>query len=173
MKFITKRVAVADTALTVGAASNVSAAVITNDVVVNNQDWRVSILEADTFENIASLLTSQIWFGNYDLAFDFAFAFGPSDDSVNADTIFGDRAIGALFAYEADSTNSGFRATWCSSSFGCVDGDLLGSSTDLEYRFAVAERIDPIPLPAGLSLLLTGLAGFGVLRLRKKQTAKA
>ena len=38
--------------------------------------------------------------------------------------------------------------------------------------FAVAEKVSPVPVPAGLPLVLTGLAGFAGLRMRKKRKAQ-
>lgn len=50
--------------------------------------------------------------------------------------------------------------------------DVAATSTDISGAQVTSLDVSVVPLPAGLPLLLTGLAGFGVLRLRKKRAAQ-
>lgn len=62
-----------------------------------------------------------------------------------------------------------FTDDWC---FGRTDSS--GNLTDEFFRssFFHDYHITPVPLPAGLPLLLTGLAGFVGLRMREKRAAR-
>lgn len=59
-------------------------------------------------------------------------------------------------------------------SFGCGGEGPSGLSliNDLNATTQFSHQLTPIPLPAGLPLLITGLAAFAGLRMRKKRAAQ-
>ena len=144
------------------STSAASAAVIQNEVLIDGEKWLVSILETDSFDNQSSVLTDQVWWGDADLAFQFAEAFGTSDDSVNPET-----GGGGLFAYATPFPNQ-VRSKRCSLPDFCSSSSYLLDTTRSK-RFAIASLVSTVPLPAGLPLLLAGIGGLGLMARKKRR----
>jgi len=119
--------------------------------------------------------TSQVWWGSATVAA--AFAVALADDlgypNLGYDIAGPTGATYApLFGYETfvTSVGTGFGARTTQSGVGSVlFQEILGRRT---FTWAVAERATtsppPVPLPAAAWLLLSGLAGLGVLGRRSK-----
>lgn len=114
---------------------------------------------------------------------------GPADHGANFDFDFGALAAGESFTFEifyggATTESDAFAALGLVGaevySFGQPSRDPGGTGADGSNTFIFGfagvggEKLPPpeVPVPAALPLFLTGAAGFGFLRRRRKNAAK-
>lgn len=153
-----------------GFSAPIYASVIQSNVTINGEEWEVSILET-TFNDQSALLQSQPWWGDFGLASEFVLAFGIPDGTANIPS----GLIGPYFAYQVgigprpDAILSS--AQLFTSPVDTFAGGIIRDAGD-RFRYAVAVQVAPVPLPAGLPLLLTGLVAFLGLRKRKMRAAQ-
>jgi hypothetical protein len=132
-------------------------------------NWNVTTVKGGLF---ASNPTAQEWWGNFTLASAFAQALGSSLGFPNACGWCGSD-LAPFFAWQTQTTAVGpiFDARAMSS--GGSYFNFQGFTSDNTFTFAVAQRVttpppgSPVPLPAAAWLLLSGLAGLGLIRRRK------
>lgn len=131
---------------------------------VDGDEYDVSTITG-SFDDNVSLLESQVFFGDEDLALEFASEVG---DLLG---IFNFGFLGPLFAFDnglPDST--GFHAPFDSSLSSAILTETANSNiTDLTW--AVVYPVAAVPLPAGGLLLLSAFGGVAALKRRKKRAA--
>ncbi|MEP1352873.1 MAG: VPLPA-CTERM sorting domain-containing protein [Tateyamaria sp.] len=142
------------------------AAVIVDD---GKDKWEITTL-LGSFNSINSDtstpdLTSMPWWDDFNKAGFFA-------QSVADRLSLPDDEFGPAFAHVAGATVVVSRSCILLFNLNCgiVPNGALPQTTSA--RFAVATLVPTVPLPAGLPILLTGLAGFAGLRMRKKWKAQ-
>ena len=132
-------------------------------VTVNDISYDVTTL-VGAFEDNRDVIVAQVWWDDQALAEDFALTVGNAFGAVN---FFG--TVGPFFALVEFPNNArpsiggvGYRSD-------LDDGVSLTGVNSLvgeNVTFAIATPT-PVPLPAGFALMLTALAGLGVLRYRR------
>ena len=117
-------------------------------------DFEVTTVEG-TFEDFEDLLTSQVWWDDLDLALEFA-----GQNLLGLP--IGD-ALGPLFATLLDIDDDLVRGgVWIEDQLRAAG---FSTAPDNPSVYAIAERVS-VPEPGTLTLLLFGLAGLGLARLR-------
>lgn len=158
-------------------------------IEVRNVSYEISFVEGsvDTDFLQGQVTTSQVWWGDRELAFEFANALKDSLGYVNSPNVFPNNSTGSVvfingptFLYESDyapypnSTVTG--AVWTDPTrisqytipTGVVDTTLFAYDTAV---YATATVVSPVPIPAGGLLLVTTLGGFVALRRSRTQSA--
>ncbi len=134
-------------------------------VVYQGQTYDVTRTEVTSYDAVASLLQSQVWWGNYSAALEFA---GLVNTQLGDGNFTGD--YGPLFAYL--STADGWLAstTWNSSA-----NQVYGYSALTRYdrsSYAIAQLIPAsVPEPGTLALFSAALLGVGLVRRRRATNA--
>lgn len=128
---------------------------------VNGTEYDVTTFTG-FYDDNAALLQSQVWWGNSNLAGEFAVAVG---DALGVPNCYGSE--GPYFAWEASVS---------SVTFDYLDNGVTlssGGTTGLGSTavFAVATEMSPVPLPAGVLLLVTGLGAVAAVKRRSKRGA--
>lgn len=134
-------------------------------VNVDGSVWDVSTASG-TFETLSGTLSSQEWWGSSAKADAFADAVFAAI-ATTGQTNFPEYA----FAYRTSGSQPPF-ADWvipCSTLIIC---DETGPVDGIQRSWAVGSKVSAVPLPASVSLLLLGLAGFAGLGRRKKRAAQ-
>jgi hypothetical protein len=136
-------------------------------VVVNylGTNYDVTSFEG-TYNDSKALLESQVWFGSFAIASDFA-ALIKTDLGLPGFTVYS-----PYFAFETNLLETEYtHRAWdirLNGGLGGVGGQ--SQATNANWTFATA-TVSAVPLPAGGVLLLTALAGVAGLRLRKTTAA--
>lgn len=135
---------------------------------------------SSTFNDSASILSSEPWFGNFELASEFTNAVGGGLGFPNQlDVSFGDipaqLELAPYFTYflGVDPDNPGgtfgFSALSEVKEFGTFQ--FLGTPVDQPFVFASATRAEGVPEPDGTAgLLVSGLFGLGIAAIRRQRS---
>lgn len=128
-------------------------------ITVDDENWDVTYT-LSTFNNLNmnDYLVSQAWWGSSSKASQFALALGFINDG---DPI---AFTGPLFAYEFGDLGSDDLLS-ISSDSNLVLYTINSTMSAAEFSFAHAIRVNSVPEPASLGLLLLGF--FGILASRK------
>ncbi|MEP1198261.1 VPLPA-CTERM sorting domain-containing protein [Tateyamaria sp.] len=141
-------------------------------IVADGTDkWEITTITG-TFSSISADTTltdytSLPWYGTRGMAAPFAIAVGDRLGIPNGSS------VGPYFVFTAfGSTANVFFCPDLDLSSDCPTPDYKPISAGDTHTFAWATKVSPVPLPAGLTLVLTGLAGFAGLRMRKQRKAQ-
>ncbi len=128
------------------------------DITIDGKTFKLNSVNvsASEFPSDLSVLTASMpWWGDSDLAFEFAI-------SVGADLGFPNSgAVGPYFAWALNLEDVSVY------SFSFTDGQVVGEikSTSEPFAYATAQPVS-LPEPGSLALLCLGLAGLGLTRKR-------
>ncbi len=180
---ITSLVLAAIMALT-SASAGLAATFKVRDVL-----YEISLVEGNVdFDFLqGEVTTSQVWWGDLDLAFDFANAVKDSLGYVNSPNVFPNNSTGSVVFINGPIFLYGINlaglygtdlagAVWTDPSRINQGSTPTGVVTTLipaygRAVFATATVVSPVPIPAGGLLLLTALGGIVVLRRSKTRSA--
>ena len=130
---------------------------------VNGIDYDVYSLYGVHYPDEVSLFESQVWWGDSDLARDFALAVSATSGVGSNFDVYGPY-IG--YAHQLDDGRGwDWVDAWLQTPSGGADPNPPGDP--FNYRFAFAERVS-VPEPTTLALLGLGLFGMGLARRRRK-----
>lgn len=129
-------------------------------------DYEVSTFTGSSYTDNQTLLENQVWFGDIDAANFFATEVN-TQLGLNAISVYG-----PYFAYVSFVGRNGpaFNQRSWDTRINRPNGESQ-SASNTSWVFATATAVDPVPLPAGGVLLLTGFAGLAALRRRKQRAA--
>ena len=133
-------------------------------------DTSVGTYEVSTiftsFDSSSSLLSSQVWWDDLDLAVEFA---------TNVGTGLGvNGAFGPLFAALFISGAQGMFAVgsgWCDGAPACVPAGIyfVGARSGVSTYYAVASQVpEQVPEPGAAHLFVVGVFSIGWLRFRRR-----
>lgn len=165
------------------ALASASAGLATT-IKVRDVSYKISLVEGTVdFDFLqGQVTTSQVWWGDPDLAFDFADAIKDSLGYVNSPNVFPNDSTGSvvfingpIFLYGYGS-RSLVGAVWTDPSRinqGSTPTGVTNTFISENNRavFATATEVSPVPIPAGGLLLLTALGGIAALRRSKTPSA--
>jgi len=121
-------------------------------ILINGQLWDISwVIGSFTDLNANSLLESQAWWGDENLAIDFANAFGYMDDGDE------DQGFGPKFAFN----NEGSNISWANTTLPSGYSVESFPAADMSLAYAFAERVQTVPEPSSyilfsIALLIAG-----------------
>jgi hypothetical protein len=131
------------------------------DVTFNGNDFTIGTIMGSYNDN-ASLLQSQPWWGNTSTAANFSIAV---DDSLGLPNFLGGESRGPLFAYSLRSVQANARLF--SPTFGADSTSSVFNGSSVTYA-VVVDDVAPIPLPPAAALMLVGLGALGLVRRRAR-----
>jgi hypothetical protein len=129
-------------------------------------DFEVSTVSGP-YLTLEAQLESQVWWGSFALASEFAALVNNDLGFFNSTTL----DVGPLFAYD-DTAGLTLSRVWCEQGF-CGAGIVSGYSdgtTNRDRTYAVATRISAVPEPGTLWALGAGLVGLAATRRRHTKT---